>query len=206
MGECCAARECQGNAADTAAPAEGLRLREGDQPLPTPNDLPEIADLVIAEIDKRRRLGVQRYGTALQAFNGRDPLRDALDECLDLAQYLTQAMHERDHAPRAIADPDAPPPAAPQQRPTRCVRLEARAGGGRYELMDMHRASWDDLYRRAPRGAELRATLARLLGFYGDPETVEITVFDLPDVPALHFAATAPALPPYRPLYLGERL
>ena len=34
--------------------------------------------------------------TSLQAFNGRDALRDAYEEALDLCQYLRQALYERD--------------------------------------------------------------------------------------------------------------
>ena len=36
----------------------------------------------------RRALGVARYGTPLQRGNGRDHLRDALEEALDLMAYL----------------------------------------------------------------------------------------------------------------------
>jgi len=35
--------------------------------------------MVIADIEARRQVGVQRYGTALQAHNGRDALRDAYE-------------------------------------------------------------------------------------------------------------------------------
>jgi hypothetical protein len=38
---------------------------------------------------------LQRYGTLLQAGNGRDALVDAYQECLDLACYLRQAIEER---------------------------------------------------------------------------------------------------------------
>jgi hypothetical protein len=71
--------------------------REGDsQPLPTPNDRPAVQDMVIADIQARRELGVRRYGTSLQAFNGRDALRDAYEEALDLACYLRQVIEERE--------------------------------------------------------------------------------------------------------------
>lgn len=73
-----------------------LRLRPGDQPLPTPTSGPSIHSLVRADLDSRERLGIQRYGTALQANNGRDALRDAYEEALDLACYLRQAIAERD--------------------------------------------------------------------------------------------------------------
>jgi hypothetical protein len=74
-----------------------LRQREGDQPLPKTNVYPQIATLVIADIEARRELGIQRYGTALQPYNGRDALRDAYEELLDGACYLRQLMYERDH-------------------------------------------------------------------------------------------------------------
>lgn len=68
----------------------------GAQPNPTPNNNPHIVELVKADLDRRRALGIQRYGTALQASNGRDALKDAYEEALDLCQYLKQALVERD--------------------------------------------------------------------------------------------------------------
>lgn len=73
-----------------------LRLRDGDQPLPVANDEPCVQDAVIADVERRRVLGIARYGTALQPHNGRDALRDAYEEALDLACYLKQAIMERD--------------------------------------------------------------------------------------------------------------
>jgi hypothetical protein len=75
-----------------------LRLRPGDQSLPVPNGEESIQDSVIRDIQARRDLGIRRYGTPLQPFNGRDALRDAYDEALDLACYLKQAIVERDRA------------------------------------------------------------------------------------------------------------
>jgi hypothetical protein len=40
---------------------------------------------------ERRRFGIEKYGTPLQYFNGRDPTNDAVQELLDLLAYLTQA-------------------------------------------------------------------------------------------------------------------
>ena len=76
----------------------GLRQRPGDQPLPVPNAHPAIQDLVLADIEARRELGIQRYGTPLQPFNGRDSLRDAYEEALDLAIYLRQLIYETEAA------------------------------------------------------------------------------------------------------------
>lgn len=67
-----------------------------DQPMPTKSDRPAIWDLVIADMQERDQVGRARYGTPLQAFNGRDALKDAYAEALDLAVYLRQAIAERD--------------------------------------------------------------------------------------------------------------
>jgi hypothetical protein len=69
---------------------------DDDQPAPVRNDLPEVADLVLADMGERKRVGMQRYGVPLQPHNGRDALRDAYEEALDLCVYLRQAMFERD--------------------------------------------------------------------------------------------------------------
>lgn len=73
-----------------------MRLREGDQPLPVANDGAIVQDAVCVDIQSRKRVGIQRYGTPLQPHNGRDALRDAYEEALDLACYLKQALLERD--------------------------------------------------------------------------------------------------------------
>lgn len=67
---------------------------EHDQKLPVPNDRPAIHDLVIADLQERLEFGTKKYGTPLQAFNGRDALLDAYHEVLDLAVYLKQALVE----------------------------------------------------------------------------------------------------------------
>ena len=67
-----------------------------DQPKPVPNGNEPIIDLVLADLRERERVGVQRYGIRLQAHNGRDALRDAYEEALDLAIYLRQVIEERD--------------------------------------------------------------------------------------------------------------
>lgn len=66
-----------------------------DQPPPVGNDRPAIQDLVLADIAERKRLGIERYGRALQPHNGRDALVDAYQEVLDLAMYVRQEIEER---------------------------------------------------------------------------------------------------------------
>src|SRR6185312_16926027 len=81
-----------------------LRQRPGDQQLPVPNAEPDIQSRVVADIEDRRALGISRYGTALQPFNGRDGLKAAYDEAMDLTMYLRQLIAERD----ALADEVSP--------------------------------------------------------------------------------------------------
>lgn len=65
------------------------------QPDPVPNDSPSMHDLVMQDIEKRKEFGFKKYGTHLQADNGRDPLQDAYEEALDLVVYLKQSITER---------------------------------------------------------------------------------------------------------------
>lgn len=88
---------------------------ENEQPKPTPNDEPCIQDIVTSSlrsqaktnlvdsrlyihvadyIERRKQIGIQRYGTVLQPNNGRDALRDAFEEAADLTVYLTQFAYE----------------------------------------------------------------------------------------------------------------
>lgn len=78
--------------------------RHGDsQDMPVKNDSKDIQSLVIEDIVKRRELGIERYGTALQADNGRDACLDAYEEVIDLAMYLKQHLVERDNHHTIIA-------------------------------------------------------------------------------------------------------
>lgn len=52
------------------------------QPAPVASDRTAIQDLVIADIAARMEFGRRKYGTALQAHNGRDALMDAYQEAL----------------------------------------------------------------------------------------------------------------------------
>lgn len=66
------------------------------EPDPVKNDMPSISDLVIRDLSLRKEMGITKYGVALQPFNGRDALKDAYEEVLDLANYIRQTMYERD--------------------------------------------------------------------------------------------------------------
>jgi hypothetical protein len=68
------------------------------EPAPVPTGGPSIHDLVMADVAARKDFGLRKYGTRLQAHNGRDALMDAYQEALDLACYLRQEIEERKRA------------------------------------------------------------------------------------------------------------
>lgn len=61
------------------------------------------AELVLADMRERDRIGRERYGTPLQANNGRNALVDAYQEALDLAVYLRQDLAEDPSRPAPFA-------------------------------------------------------------------------------------------------------
>lgn len=67
------------------------------EPAPIKNQFPAVWDLVYADIIERDKKGEEKYGTRLQAFNGRKTLVDAYQEALDLVVYLRQAIFEQDY-------------------------------------------------------------------------------------------------------------
>jgi hypothetical protein len=69
--------------------------RKGDsQDLPVINDFEDVQSAVIADINARRLVGIDRYGTALQPFNKRNALLDLYEELLDAAMYVKQRLIE----------------------------------------------------------------------------------------------------------------
>ena len=71
-------------------------LSKWGQPLPKVNTKPYIHELVKEDIQSRSDMGKEKYKTRLQPDNGRDALKDAYEEALDLCQYLRQTLYERD--------------------------------------------------------------------------------------------------------------
>lgn len=84
-------------------PDEGMSRHE---PMPVPDpSRGDVQSLVIADIEERRRVGIARYGTPLQTFNGRDALIDLYQELLDAVMYTRQLIEERaDRANRLLQD------------------------------------------------------------------------------------------------------
>lgn len=81
--------------------SEELRNRPGDQPLPVPG-VASVQDRLIANIELRKELGIERYGSPLMTYNGRHSLRDAMEEAVDQATYLTQAVMEEEGGRRGV--------------------------------------------------------------------------------------------------------
>lgn len=54
------------------------------------NDLTKI-------FNSRNNFGIEKYGVPLSTFNGRNPIKDAFEESLDLLAYVTQSYLEDDN-------------------------------------------------------------------------------------------------------------
>lgn len=65
-----------------------------DQPPPTPNKNPSVWLNVIQDMFGRNAIGIERYGTPLQPFNGRNSIQDIYEELLDACVYMKQKMIE----------------------------------------------------------------------------------------------------------------
>lgn len=59
--------------------------------------------LVIADVEQRRAVGIERYGQGLKPHDGRDNLRDLYEELLDAAIYCRKQIYERDASKSAQA-------------------------------------------------------------------------------------------------------
>lgn len=126
---------------------EHLRaLRPESQPLPTTSDRASAHDLLINFVAGRKDLGLRRYGSLLQAGNGRDSLRDALEEVVDLAAYLVVWTEVRDEALELLAElrvqlvayeeraPDISGHAQPEDLIAKIARIEHLLGGALREV------------------------------------------------------------------------
>lgn len=89
---------------------------QGEQPKPVPGWGPPtwelvqhdarragLSEAVLRDMEARDMLGRVRYGEPLRAHNGRDSLRDAYEEALDLCAYLRQAISEETSGSRGAA-------------------------------------------------------------------------------------------------------
>jgi hypothetical protein len=56
----------------------------------------KVHKLLVEDIIKRDAFGFKKYKVRLQAFNGRNALKDAYEEGLDKVVYLKQALYEEE--------------------------------------------------------------------------------------------------------------
>lgn len=96
----------------------GLAGRVTDQPMPLVGVHSRDVEPVLVELIRQRTaLGRSRYGTQLQTHNGRDCRVDALQEALDLSQYLMQRVMELEDQVRWLKAARGSPDLAPEVRP-----------------------------------------------------------------------------------------
>ncbi len=69
--------------------------RPGEQPAPVPNSGESMHEAVIAELQRRKGVGLINYNTILQTWNGRDAEQDTIEEAADLMVYMMQSRLER---------------------------------------------------------------------------------------------------------------
>ena len=91
-----AAYELEAIKAGLVAPKNAVfkENRVWGEPPPKPNTSQPIWELVMQDMFERNEFGKAKYGTPLQANNGRNALKDAYEEVLDLAVYLKQRIVE----------------------------------------------------------------------------------------------------------------
>lgn len=65
-----------------------------DQPLPKPGQI-NVQRVLAAVVMERETYGRKKYGRPLETHNGRDALKDAWEEAVDLTTHLTQMRLER---------------------------------------------------------------------------------------------------------------
>ncbi len=75
-------------------PPRPPELPIADQPPPVPST-GDVWLQVIADMQERRKVGIERYGTPLQPFNGRNAPVDLAQELMDACAYARQWIEER---------------------------------------------------------------------------------------------------------------
>ena len=79
-----------------AGSVHGVSVTDPQPPPANRDDEPDIADLVMADLAEKKRMGIAKYGVALRARNGRSGLIDLYQELLDAAQYVRQVIREQE--------------------------------------------------------------------------------------------------------------
>jgi hypothetical protein len=109
-------------------------MNEQEQPAPIPSTAPATWDLVLADTHARDEFGARKYGVRHQPHNGRDQLRDAYEEALDLVCYLRAAIYEKENVAPEVREAFAEivgwcPPLGIEPEVARALGIVARALG-----------------------------------------------------------------------------
>jgi hypothetical protein len=72
------------------------------EPPPIANNNPSIHDLVIQDMQDRKQFGLDKYGTILQACNGRKTVVDLHQELLDAVVYSRSLIEEQNAIIKAL--------------------------------------------------------------------------------------------------------
>lgn len=111
--------------------------------------------MVRDDLYTREQLGIDRYGMALFAHNGRDALVDAYQEALDLACYLRQLLAERGVTVEMIVDQPAPyqpgivVAESPEQAACRQLAEDEKDAISRRKIIDLLQSYDENLYPEA---------------------------------------------------------
>ena len=88
--------DCTPGEWDAASAAWRSRQLVTPEPLPSPSSAPALWPMVVQDMGARNAFGTLKYSQPLRARNGRDFLKDAYQEALDLAVSLRGCIYERD--------------------------------------------------------------------------------------------------------------
>lgn len=84
---------------------EPTKQREGDQVLPSGDEsIEDDQALLIADIEARRQVGIERYGQGHRPFNGRNTIQDFYEEMIDGAVYAKSLLRAREATRTELID------------------------------------------------------------------------------------------------------
>jgi hypothetical protein len=144
----------------------------GDNAQPVPEHLDgveSVQDAVIADIEARKRVGLERYGTLLQPGNGRDALRDLYEELIDACMYVKQALLERSVDPMQRGPVTDNGPGRYESVPGRIYAVRWNGANLRQIQRWLELYDAEDRVRKVPERLELKAGVGGASGWVGVP-------------------------------------
>lgn len=113
-----------------------------DQPLPTKGQM-NVQEVLSKALLERMQYGIDKYGSPLETFNGRDPVRDVWEELLDALTYMTQVRLERGDVLPGMEPTDKVQTAALTLPVVRCTACGGVRSQSAYDVAEkLQRQSW----------------------------------------------------------------